>query len=317
MKIIFFGSDNFALPSLKLLAEKTKDFEIVNVVTMPDKKKGRGMKVSALEIKELALKLGINVYQPEKLDSKAISHIRSFDPELIVVVAYGKILPKEILDLPPKGCINLHASLLPKLRGAGAIAYSIIRGCEHTGVTTMYVNEKMDSGDIIYQKKVKIKSEDTTVTLSKKLAKEGAELLYSTLKDVKSGKAPSIPQDDSKATYAPKLKKKDGLINWDKSAEEIFNLVRGMNPWPSAYTYLDGKMFKIHRAEQEEALKEKASSGEIVEAGKDKLIVATGKGSLKILEVQLEGKRKMSVEEFLRGHKLNKGIEFSKWCGKQ
>jgi methionyl-tRNA formyltransferase len=308
MKIVFFGSDNFALNSLELLAKKGID--IASVVTVPDKKKGRGMKVSPLKIKELALELGIDVYQPEKLNVEAISHIRSFNPELIVVVAYGKILPKEILDLPPKGCINLHASLLPKLRGAGAIAYSIIHGYEYTGVTTMYVNEKMDSGDIVYQKKVKIEPVDTTATLSEKLAKEGAGLLYATLKDMQSGKIPSIPQDDSKATYAPKLKKKDGLINWDKSAEEIFNLIRGASPWPSAYTFLNGKMFKIHKAEHVKASEKQASPGEIVNADEDGLVVATGKGNLKILEVQLEGKRKMPVGEFLRGYKLNKDIRF-------
>lgn len=312
MKIIFFGSDNFALPSLKLLSGKKEDIEIISVVTQPDKKKGRGLKVSPLEIKGLAAKLGLNVYQPEKINSETISYIESLNPEAIVVVAYGKILPKEMLEIPPKGCINLHSSLLPQLRGAGAVAYSIIRGFDYSGITTMYMNAKMDAGDIIFQKKVEIKPEDTAGTLSGKLAKEGAKLLYSTLRKVKEGKISSFSQDESKATYAPMLKKADGLIDWTKSAEEIFNLVRGLNPWPSAYTYLKGKLFKIYKTEINYASSKSANPGNIVEVAKNKLLVATGKGNLSILEVQLEGKRKVSIGEFLAGHKLEKGMRFSK-----
>ncbi len=248
MRTFFFGSDNFSIPSLELLSEKREDIDILSVITKPDKKKGRGLKVSPLELKDLALKLGLNVYQPEELDNEVISHIKSFNPELIVVVAYGKILPKDILEIPPLGCVNLHSSLLPELRGAGAIAYSIIRGYTYTGVTTMYMNDEMDAGDIILQKKIEIKPEDTAGTLSARLAKEGAELLYQTLRNLKKGKISSIPQDESRATYAPMLKKEDGLIDWDKNAEEIFNLIRGLNPWPSAYTYLKDKMLKIHKS---------------------------------------------------------------------
>lgn len=312
MKIIFFGSDNFALPSLKLLSEKKKDIEIISVVIQPDKKKGRGLKISPLEIKDLAIKLKLNIYQPEELDNEAISYIKTLNPELIVVVAYGKILPKEILEIPPLGCINLHASLLPELRGAGAIAYSIIRGCKETGVTTMYVNERMDAGNIILQKKVKINAGDAAGTLSEKLAEEGAELLYCTLENIKQGKVSSAVQDENKATYAPKLQKADGFISWEKSAEEISNLIRGVNPWPSAYTYLKGKILKVHKAAIDETAGHIDRPGHIVEIGKSKLVVSTGKGNLSILEVQLEGKRKMSVEEFLAGHKLEKGMRFSK-----
>ena len=312
MRIIFFGSDNFAIPSLKLLSEKRRDIEIVSVITQPDRKKGRGLKVVPLEIKDLALELGLHVYQPEKLNNKAISYIKSLNSELIVVVAYGKILPKKILEIPSRGCVNLHSSLLPQLRGAGAIAYSIIRGYIYTGVTTMYMSEAMDAGDIIYQKRVDIKPEDTAGTLSEKLAQEGAELLYYTLQNFQKGKVPSIHQNDSKATYAPMLKKEDGLIDWDKSAEEIFNLVRGLNPWPSAYTYLNDKMLKIHKTGVDNASNLKGIPGEIIDVNKNKLLIATGNGNLSILEVQLEGKRKMPINEFLQGHKLEKGMRFSR-----
>jgi methionyl-tRNA formyltransferase len=318
MKIIFFGSDNFALPSLRLLSEKREDIDILSVITKPDRRKGRGLKVVPLEIKVLALKLSLSVYQPEKIDNKVISYIKSLSPELIVVVAYGRILPKQILEIPPRRCVNLHSSLLPDLRGAGAIAYSIIRGYTHTGITTMYMSETMDAGDIILQKKVEIKLEDTTGTLSEKLAEEGAELLYCTLKNLKKGDVFSTPQDESRATYAPMLKKEDGLIDWNKNTEEIFNLIRGLNPWPSAYTYLRGKMLKIHTCQPQpkgdrlesvidKTPSQKGKPGEIIEVAKNKLIAATGKGNLSILEVQLENRRKMTIEEFLQGHRLEKG----------
>ncbi|MCK4904868.1 methionyl-tRNA formyltransferase [bacterium] len=311
MKIIFFGSDNFSLPSLRLLSEKKEDIDILSVITQPDRKKGRGLKVIPLEIKTVALELGINVYQPEKLKDEAISYIKSLAPELIVVVAYGGILPKAILEIPTRGCVNLHSSFLPDLRGAGTVPCSIIRGYKYTGVTTMYMNEKVDEGDIIDQKKVEISREDTSATLSAKLSKEGAELLYSTLQNIKENKVVATRQDDSKATYAPLLKKEDGLIDWDKSAEEIFNLVRGLNPWPSACTHLNGKMFKIHKAQILQLGDAKINSGEIIEVDKNNLVVATGEGDLSLLEVQIEGKRKMSIQDFLQGHKLEKGMRFS------
>ena len=310
MKIIFFGSDNFALPSLRLLSKKREDIDILSVITKPDRRKGRGLKVAPLELKDLTLELNLSVYQPEKIDNEVISYIKSLNPELIVVVAYGRILPKQILEIPPRGCVNLHSSLLPQLRGAGAIAYSIIRGYTYTGVTTMYMREAMDAGDMISQKKVEIKPEDTAGTLSEKLAKEGAELLYCTLKNLKEGKLTSTPQDDSRATYAPMLKKEDGLMDWNKSAEEIFNLIRGLNPWPSAYTYSKDKMLKIHKSVMDKTSIQNGKPGEIIEVAKNKLIIATKRGNLNILEVQLENRRKMTIEEFLQGHRLEKGEIF-------
>ncbi|MDD5455322.1 MAG: methionyl-tRNA formyltransferase [Candidatus Ratteibacteria bacterium] len=312
MKIIFFGSDDFALPSLRLLARQKEDVQIISVVTKPDTRKGRGMKVVPLKIKQLASELGIDVYQPKKFDEETVPHIKSLKPELIVVVAYGKILPKKILEIPPKGCVNLHSSYLPDLRGAGTVPWSIIRGYKYTGVTTMYINEKVDAGDIIEQKKVEISREDTSATLSQKLAEEGAELLFHTLKDIDKGKENVTRQDISKVTYAPLLKKEDGLIDWTKSAEEIFNLVRGLNPWPSAYTYLKGKLFKIHKAQVAQSFDSEANPGEIVKADKNNLVIATGKGDLNILEVQIEDKKKMPIKDFLQGHKLEKGKRFSK-----
>jgi len=312
MKIIFFGSDNFALPSLRLLSKNKECAQIVSVITKPDTRKGRGMKVIPLKIKELAAELGIDVYQPEKFNEDAVSHIKSLKPELIVVVAYGKILPKKILEIPSQGCVNLHSSYLPDLRGAGTVPWSIIRGYKHTGVTTMYINEEVDAGDIIEQKKVKISREDTSATLSEKLAEEGAQLLCHTLKDIKEGAQTTTRQDNSKATYAPLLKKEDGLIDWGKSAEDIFNLVRGLNPWPSAYTYLKGKMFKIHKTQIAQSSASQTNPGEIAEVDKNNLVVATGKGNLNVLEVQIEGKKKMRIKDFLQGHKLEKGMRFSK-----
>ncbi len=312
MRIIFFGSDDFALPSLRLLSEEKEDFKIVSVITKPDTRKGRGMKLVPLKIKQLALELRIDVYQPGKFDEQAVSHIKPLKPELIVVVAYGKILPRKILEIPSKGCINLHSSYLPDLRGAGTVPWSIIRGYKYTGVTTMYMSEELDAGDIIEQKKVEINCEDTSATLRERLSKEGAQLLLHTLKDIKEGKANVTRQDTNKVTYAPLLKKEDGLIDWNKSAAEIFNLVRGLNPWPSAYTHLQGKMFKIHKAQVAQIFDLKTNPGEIVEVDKNNLVVATGKGDLSILEVQIEGKKKMSIKDFLQGHKLEKGMRFSR-----
>jgi len=312
MRIIFFGSDNFAIASLKLLAQKKQEIDIISVVTKPDKKKGRGMKVIPLKIKEVALELGLDIYQPKKFNEQAVAHIKSLAPELIVVVAYGRILPKEILDIPSKGCVNLHSSYLPDLRGAGTVPWSIIRGYKYTGVTTMCISEEVDAGDIIEQKKVEISREDTSATLSEKLAEEGAKLLVDTLNKIGKGKVNTTRQDAGKVTYAPLLKKEDGLVDWSKSAEEIFNLVRGLNPWPSSYTYLQGKMFKIHKAQVAQGVNSKASPGEITKVDKNNLIVATGRGDLNILEVQIEGKKKMSIKDFLQGHRLERGMRFSK-----
>jgi len=309
MKIVFAGSDEFALPSLKVLAQEQGN--IIAVITQPDKKKGRGLRISATPVKTQAEELGFPLFQPESLkDASALKHLQSLSPEVIVVVAYGNLLPGEVLKIPPRGCINLHPSPLPELRGAGAIPWTIIRGYSETAVTTMYLDEGMDSGDIILQKKVKIKEEDTAGTLAQRLAQEGAELLQHTLKQIREGKVPRIKQDKNKATYAPLLKKEDGLIDWSKSAQEINNLIRGLNPWPSAYTFLEGKRIKIHRAQ---VIKDtsKGKRGEIAEVGKDKLIVATSQDLLSLQELQPENKRKMTVKEFLAGHRISPGASFT------
>ena len=309
MRIVFAGSDEFAVPSLRALAQEEN---IIEVLTQPDKKSGRGLKISSTPVKVVAEELGLPLFQPESLkDSAAVEHLKLLSPELIVVVAYGKLLPRKVLEIPPLGCVNLHASLLPELRGAGAIAWSIIRGYQETGVTTMYLDEGMDSGDIIFQKKVKIEEQDTAGTLSQRLAQEGAGLLTHTLRHIKSGDAPRIEQDENKATYAPLLKKEDGLIDWSKPAQEINNLIRGLNSWPSAYTFLAGERIKIHRAQMvKSALRGKA--GEIVEVSKDRLVVTAGKNMLSLLELQPENKRKMTIKEFLAGRKISPGLFFTK-----
>jgi methionyl-tRNA formyltransferase len=305
MKILFMGTPDFAASILQKIIQS--DYEVIGVVTQPDKQKGRGKAVCFPPVKELANKYNLHVYQPLKVrNPDFIQTIRELAPEIIIVAAFGQILPKELLDIPPCGCINVHASLLPKYRGAAPIQYAIIDGEEYTGITIMYMDISMDTGDIILQRKLLIAPEDTGGTLFDKLAQLGADLLIEVLKKTEEGTAERIPQDHTKATYVKMLSKKMGNIDFTMPAKQIERLIRGLNPWPSAYTYIDGKTLKIWKAtvEQREIA---GMAGEVIEIRKDAIAVKTGNGILVIRELQLEGKNKMSVDAFLRGYPVFTG----------
>jgi len=297
------GTPEFAVPSLRALVDSGD--EVVAVVTQPDKPKGRGLEVAPPPTKVLAERHGIPVLQPAKIKTEEFfNELKKFNPDLICVAAYGKILPKNILDLPHYGCINVHASLLPKYRGAAPINWAIIRGEKVTGITTMKMDEGMDTGDMLLKKEVPIEDEDTGETLSEKLSEIGARLLIETIRLLKEGQLNPIPQDHSQANYAPMLKKEDGKIDWQKSAEEIRNLIRGALPWPSAYTNLEGKLLKIYKVRLAGG---EGKPGEVIKSESGILRVATGKGALDILKLQIEGGKKLETQVFLRGRKIKEG----------
>lgn len=304
------GTPDFAVNSLRALWES--EDEIVAVVTQPDREQGRGRRTVPSPIKVLAQERQIPALQPEKIsDPHFFSRLKDYEPELIVVVAYGQILSKAILSLPRFGCINVHASLLPRYRGAAPIQWAIIIGEERTGVTIMQMDEGMDTGDILLQKEISIETEDNLETLSDRLSRLGADALLETLKLLKPGKLKAKAQNSSQASYAPRLSKEDGEIDWGKGAGEINNLIRGMNPWPGAFTYLEGKTLKIFGAK---AIEKKAGNrpGVINGISPQGIEVATGDGSLLIAEVQLESKRRMAVADFLRGYRVEEGKELGK-----
>lgn len=305
MSIVFFGTPSFAVPSLDALIRSGE--EIAAIVTQPDKKKGRGHQMSLPPVKELALKEGLHIFQPASMkDANFLNELSLIRPELIVVVAYGRILPESILNLPPFGCINIHASLLPKYRGAAPIQWAIINGEEFTGVTTMLMDKGLDTGDILLEEKIRISDEDTTETLNRKLSGLGASLLLNTIKGIREGSLKSRPQT-GEASYAPVIKKEDGLLNWSKTATELFNFVRGMYPWPCAYCYLGKERIKIIRVR---AFDGQGKPGRIERALKDEFVVGTAKGLISIIGLQPEGKKVMSAGEFIRGRNVREGQYF-------
>lgn len=304
MRIIFFGTPSFAVPPLKALLQSEE--EVVAVVTQPDKRKGRDRLSSLPPVKELAVDKGMKVLQPARIkESVFIDELKSMNPEIIVVVAYGKILPSQILRLPQHGCINAHASLLPKYRGAAPVQWAIINGEKKTGITIMLMDEGLDTGDILLQEETEISDEDTAETLSKRLSNIGATLLIKTIKKIKDGSLKPIPQEGS-PSYAPPLKKEDGRLNWARTARDIFNFVRGMYPWPSAYCYLNKERIKITRVK---ALEGSGIAGR-VEKADEEIIVGTGGGLISIIELQPESKRLMTAKDFLQGRRLKVGIFF-------
>lgn len=312
MDIIFMGTPDFAVPSLEQL-HKSKEIEVKAVVTQPDRPRGRGQKLQPSPVKRKALKLGLKVFQEKDVNQvEFIEDLKRLKPDAVVVVAFGQKLGRELLNLTRFGCINLHASLLPEYRGASPIHQAIIDGRNESGVTTMFMDEGWDTGDIIYQKKVEIKRTDTVGTLHDRLAVVGAELLVKTILDIEKGIAPRIKQDEGLATYASKIDKETGRINWNNTAEDIFNLVRGVNPWPGAFTTHRGKLLKVWWVIPLKATKaENAEPGEIVATGEEEgLVVKTGQGLVKIEKLQLAGRRKMSVKDFLRGYNIEKGEKF-------
>ncbi|MBQ7957309.1 MAG: methionyl-tRNA formyltransferase [Clostridia bacterium] len=304
MRVVFMGTPDFAVPCLEKLVECGHD--VVGVFTQPDKPVGRKRIITPPEVKVCALKHGIDVYQPEKMrDGTALEIIKGLNPELIVVVAYGKILPKEILDFPKYGCINIHGSLLPKLRGAAPIQWSVINGDEYAGVTSMMMNEGLDTGDMILRREVKIDFNETSGQLYDRLSFVGADVLEETLLQLENGTMVCTPQNDKESTYAPLLSKELSEINWNDTALAVYNKIRGLNPWPVAVTYIDGVKFKIFESEYIENVK--GTAGEIADSNK-KLVVACGDGNgISIKTLQPDGKKQMDIVAYLSGNKLEKG----------
>jgi len=302
--IIFMGTPDFAVPSLRALIEEKEDVALV--VTQPDKLKGRGHALSAPPVKELALSHGLKVIQPGKIGARDFhGELAALNPEFIIVVAFGRILPKNILDLPARGCINAHASLLPKYRGAAPIQWALIRGEKVTGVTTMLMDEGMDTGDILLQSCLDIGDEETAGTLFNRLSELGAKTLVTTIKGIRSGIINPEPQAGA-PTLAPVLRKEDGLIDWNRSAADLVNFVRGMNPWPCAVARLGGVSIKILRAR---AVEGRGEPGRIEKASGGALAAGTSDGLLMIEELQPEGRKAMTAAAFLAGRRLREGDE--------
>jgi methionyl-tRNA formyltransferase len=303
--IIFMGTPNFAVPSLDLLCQE--GHEVVLVVTQPDRPKGRGRKPVPPPVKVKAQGLNLEILQPATLKSdKFAEQIKSLQPDFIVVIAFGHILSESILQLPRFGAINIHASLLPKYRGPAPIQWAIINAEPYTGVTTMFMDKGMDTGNILLTKKEPILPEDTAATLHDRMANAGAELLIKTLKDLAANKIRSIPQDHSQATFAPLLKKQDGHINWQRPAEKLEPFIRGMTPWPGAFTFHHEKRLKIIKAAPISGSASDAP-GTILKSFPDELRVATGKGVLSIIEIQGPSGKRLRIAEFLRGYRLPAG----------
>ena len=306
MKVIYMGTPDFSVGALEAIIKA--GHEVVLVVTQPDKPKGRGKAMQASPVKECALSHGIEVFQPTKIrESENVEYLRKFGADIFVVAAFGQILPKSILDMPKYGCVNIHASLLPKYRGAAPIQWAVINGDEVTGVTTMLMNEGIDTGDMIAKKQVRLAEDETGGSLFDRLAETGAELIVETMKMLEEGTAEFTPQNSEEATHTSMISKELGSIEWSKPAAEIERLIRGLNPWPSAYTRLKGKTFKIWKAQVVE-VSSSDKPGTIIKIGKDELLVQTGEGALSLIEVQLEGKKRMDVASFLRGCQIEEGI---------
>jgi methionyl-tRNA formyltransferase len=305
MKIIFFGTSEFAIAPLRALIRSEHDISFV--VTQPKKERGRGLKLLPTDVEAYSQKEGIEVSACKDVNSKEfIERLKRSKADIFIVVDFGQILSDELLNIPRLFSLNIHASLLPKYRGAAPIQRAILDGEKETGITIMKITRLLDSGDIIAQMKVGIESNDDSATLRRKLSKLGAELLTRTLKRIDNGDVTFIKQDESKATYAAKIKKEDGLIIWVSSAKRIINQIHACNPWPSAYTYFEGKLLKVLKAEV--LGKDKAAKpGSVIGAEKDKIIIACKDAYISIIELQLEGKKPLSAAEFLRGYPLPEG----------
>lgn len=308
MKTVFMGTPDIADTVLKKMLEA--GIEVAAVVTQPDKVRGRGHKVTFSPVKETAAAHGIEVLQPVRIrkDEETKKRLKAIAPDVIVVIAYGQIIPQDILDIPPMGCINIHASLLPKYRGAAPIQWAILNGETVTGVTTMKMDAGLDTGDMLLKKEVPIGAKDTGGSLTKKLGAAGAELLLETLSGLQAGTIVPQKQDDTQAgMYASMLTREMGRIDFSRPAVEIDCMIRGLNPWPSAYTKLSGKTLKIWDADPVGKTAGSAAPGEVIKVGKDSFTVQTGCGVLVIREVQLEGKKRMDAGAFLRGSRLTPG----------
>lgn len=309
MRIIFMGTPDFAVTTLEALYQA--GHEIVLAVTQPDKPKGRKGEPQFSDVKKWAVAHDIPVFQPDRIRKlENIEELRKYPADIMVVAAYGQILPKEILDMPPYGCVNVHASLLPRYRGAAPIQWSILNGDKETGVTTMQMGVGLDDGDILEQKVVPIDPEETGGSLFDKLAIVGGQLIVQTLKDLEEGKVKAIPQEEDRATHVGMLKKSMGNLNWSRPAAELHNYVRGLNPWPSAYSYLNGKMVKIWKSSCLDG-KKGVKPGTILSLSDQGIEVAAGEGSLLLEEIQMEGKKRMDAKSFLLGHPQKVGDLFT------
>ncbi len=303
MRIVFMGTPDFASASLKKLIDEK--FDVVGVFTQPDKPKGRGMELCASPVKELALENGLPVFQPVKMrDGTALAQIKALEPDILVVVAYGRILPDDILAVPKYGAINVHGSLLPKYRGAAPIQWAVLNGDKVTGVTTMYLASEMDTGDIIYTAETEIGEYETSGELFDRLKDMGAELLVKTLRDIDVGTAPRTPQDHSKASYVTMLDKSICPIDWNKTPREVLKHIYGLQPWPVATMELEGKTVRVFAAKYTDGKTEK-TPGAVVSTDRGGLEIACANGeTLLITELQASGKKRMGAEDYLRGHQI-------------
>lgn len=306
------GTPDFAVDTLDAIVKD--GHEVLLVVTQPDKAKGRGKKLQYTPVKEKALEYNLPVAQPEKVREEAfMEELETLNPDVIVVVAFGQILPERILNIPKYGCINVHASLLPAYRGAAPIQWAVIDGLEESGVTTMYMEKGLDTGDIICQSRLTLSQDETGGSLFERLAKEGASLLLTTLKELEAGTATRTKQDDSKSSYAKMLTKDMGNLDFSQDAVVLERLIRGLNPWPSAYTRLKEKTLKVYEAkvlsetEVESFDAKQAESGSVIAVDKKSFVVRCGKGALRIMNLQLEGKKRMDTAAFLLGYKIDVG----------
>ncbi len=308
MRIVFMGTPDFAVETLEKIIEN--GYEVVAVVTQPDKPKGRDKKLSPPPVKECALKHNLTVLQPQRARDEAfVQELKRYNPDVIVVVAFGQILPESILHMTKYGCINVHASLLPQYRGASPIQWAVIDGCKKTGVTTMLMDEGIDTGDILMVREYELARKETGGSLFDKLSLLGAELLIETLKGMETGSIKPIKQDNEKSSYVKMLTKAMGHIDFAKNANEIERLIRGLNPWPSAFTYMNKKMLKIWDADVSEDIEVPQNSPVgTAFVSKEKMYVICGSGFLELMEVQLEGKKRMCIEDFLRGNRIENGM---------
>jgi len=307
MKIVFMGTPEFAVPTLKQLL---KHHEVVAVYTQPDRPAGRGHKMQSSPVKAVALEAGVEVLQPKSLKKKEIRDLLvGFDADIFVVAAYGLILPKAILDIPRHGCINVHASLLPKYRGASPIHAAIKNGEATTGITIMYMDVGIDTGDMIYKRKLAINPDERVGSLHDRLATLGGECIIEALAQLEAGTAARIPQDDAESSYAPIIQKTDGLIDWSCSTEEIINLTRAFDPWPGPYTMYNGQVIKIWQIEDAEGISsEEISTGAVLASDQTRgLLIRTGSGVARILEIQAPGSKRMTAKDYLRGREIRVG----------
>lgn len=304
MRVIFAGTPEFALPALHALM--ASQHTICAVYTQPDRPAGRGQQVRASPVKQLAQQTGLPVFQPKSLRlPETIAELASHDGDLMVVAAYGLILPRAVLDIPKLGCINIHASLLPRWRGAAPIQRAILAGDQVTGITIMRMEEGLDTGPMLHKSPCPIQANDTAQTLQDRLAELGAEALREVLPEIEAGRSRSMLQEDSLATYAPKIEKKEAKISWEDSALVLARKIRAFNPWPVAETLLEGKSLRIWQAQPVPELKSAGVPGTVVSSGKSGIDVATGAGILRITELQQAGKRRMNAAEFLNAHMVN------------